>query len=102
MSKVVNPTNTTHSFDFEPRFKQTTTVDLHLTNESDSKEYEVANNTQELKNNLIKITFDYTFKESDKYQIKILEGEKVIYRGKLFATEQETQDFVITQSYLEY
>lgn len=102
MAKVVNPTNTTHQFDFQPRFSPIIALELYLKNEATNIETLVANTHEVLKNELLKITFDFTFQERNKFQIKIMEGTEVIYRGKLFATVQETQDFKITEGFITY
>lgn len=103
MAKVVNPNNTTHSFEFIPRFEAQSNT-LYLKNEATETETKIDSGIYEdQKNELVKITFDFDFVERDKYQICISDDDgEVVYRGKLFATEQKPQDFVITEGYIKY
>lgn len=90
--KVVKPTNTTHDITLVPRFETLNALTLLLYNETPKVETTVPNTHVIVDGNLT-ITFDFTFAENDRFQIKISEGTEVVYRGKLIATEQDPQEF---------
>lgn len=99
--KVVNPNSATHIIGIVPRYYGFEGAVLTLTNLA--KDYEsVVAHTELLVAGVLEITFDFTFEERDKYTFKLMEGTEVIYRGQLFATEQDTQDFDITVNYYSY
>ena len=50
----------------------------------------------------LQVEFDYTVAEGETFQIKIVNGTEIVYRGKLIATEQETQDYQITKDHYTY
>lgn len=99
--KVVLPADSEHTIIFIPRVYPTGALSFFLLNESDKVETLVPQ-TYVTTDGLIFLTFTFTFAERDKYQIRILEGTEVIYRGKLFATDQEPQEFRITTNFIEY
>lgn len=92
--KAVNPDDTTHSITLIPRFDTDELLTLILYNEVTKTESTV-NNTHKTVNGNIVITYDFTFSDKDKYQIKILDGDDVVYRGKIIATTQSVQEFMI-------
>lgn len=93
---VIDPTLTTHIVEFVPRFEPTGRLSIVLTNEFTSINTAPINDYY-INNRNISISFDHKFEEGDSYQIAINEGIKVVYRGLLYATEQETQDFQLTK-----
>ncbi len=99
--KVVLPIDTEQTFKFIPRTYPTGALTLYFKNEATKTETSVAN-SYTTTDGIIEITFTFDFAERDKYQIRILEGTDVIYRGKLFATAQTPQDFLITTGYITY
>lgn len=90
--KVVDPNDTTHSITLIPRFDTDELLTLILYNEVTKTETTVTNTHQTVNGNLV-ITYDFTYENKDRYQIKILEGNDIVYRGKIIATDQTTQDF---------
>ena len=64
-------------------------------NESTSLE-----NTFEIENGMLVVTFDYIFTDESSYNIAInyVNTSEVIYRGLILATVQDTQDYSLTQS----
>ncbi|HKK11862.1 MAG TPA: hypothetical protein VJ945_03465 [Flavobacteriaceae bacterium] len=99
--KVVLPADTTHNITLIPRFDTVNALTLSLYNEATKVSTTVSNSYLETDGNLV-ITFDFTFVEKDKYQIKILDGTDVLYRGKLIATTQEPQDYKLTDGRYTY
>lgn len=99
---VINPNNLTHTIRVVPRYYTTDTINLFLYNEATQ---ETSNPTATYSNADIytEITFDFTFTESDKHQIKILDSnDEVIYRGLSIATSQEPQEYLITKNAYYY
>jgi len=99
--KVVNPNNTTHIIGIIPRYYGFVDAVLTLSSLTDDKD-EVVAYTSVLTEGVLSITFDYDFTERDKYTVKLIEIDEVVWRGQIFATEQETQDFDITENYFTY
>lgn len=90
---VVNPALTTHTISLVPRTYDFTSIELFIRNESTGVETTVVTNLVRL-NRGLKCTFDYTFINGTNYEIKILNRDgDVLYRGKLFATTQNTQEY---------
>ena len=58
------------------------------------------NNTFEVEDGKVILTFDYTFTDESSYNITInyVNTSEVIYRGLILATTQDTQDYSLTQS----
>ena len=99
--KVVNPNDASHTIGVVPRYYGFTGAVLTLSNLAKDEE-EVVSHTELMVDGVVEIGFDFTFTERDKYTMKLTEGTEVIYRGQLFATDQETQDFDITVNYFTY
>lgn len=99
--KVVLPSDTSHSITFIPRYYPTGAISLTLINEVTKVETVVPNANSTL-DGITTIDFDFTFKERDKYNMKVTEGTNIVYRGDIFATEQTPQDFDITKGYITY
>lgn len=98
---VVSPSTTTHDITFIPRFYPDNSISVELKNEVDSVVSTPAN-TYFVKDGKMVVRFDYEFVENDKFQIKITESDGVVYRGKIFATSQESQSFKLTAGLYEY
>ena len=78
--KVVNPNETNHTIELIPRSYQEDVV-LDLYNEATRVETTVANISSFL-DGIFSISFDFTFAENDKYQIKISKDKEILYSGK--------------------
>ena len=55
-----------------------------------------------LNSGVLTIPFDLEVKESDRYTIKLTENDIVIFRDKVFCTDQSTQDYKITKNKFIY
>jgi hypothetical protein len=99
--KVLNPNNTTHEIDFIPRYYPIGSLVVNLYNEGKRTAENVAN-IYVVNDGIATISFDYTFLEGEKFQIKITEGLNVVYRGKITATSQDTQEFKATNNAYYY
>ena len=95
------PLNTTHEFNFIPRFMPSGLLTLELYNEA-TQQFQTIDNLYAYANGLATITFDLICAESQKFQLKILEGTDVIYRDKIFVTSQNTQEFKATKDHYYY
>ena len=99
--KIVDPGDTTHNITLIPRTETVNALTLVLYNEATKVSTTVAN-THVLRDGNLIITFDFTFANKDKYQIKISDGSEVIYRGKILATTQIPQDYKLTDGRYTY
>lgn len=108
--KIVNENNTTHEFKLVPRFYPTSTMTLTLKNESTQVEEEIPIDTIDiaLTNNYfvldgyLNLKFNYTFQDKDRFQFKLEEGKEIVFRGKIYATSEETQDYKQTNGVYTY
>lgn len=99
--KVVLPSETTHTIQLIPRFDPYTLLVLSLFKES-TRVTTTPANTYYMQNGYLYITFDSTFVEGEKYQIKIASGDDIVWRGKLLATEQVSQKYKLTNDLYFY
>lgn len=100
--KILQPSNTTHIIVLNPRFEPTTLLVLEFTNKETKEVVEVAN-TYTFISSVLTMTFDLDVLESEQYSIEIRQNSKVIYRGLAYCTEQEPQDYKLTNGiYKEY
>ena len=94
---VVSQNDTSHTIKVILRDPASVGVNLTLTNDI-TKVVSNVSSTFVAGNRDIKITFDFNFSESDSYSLYIKDdNSEVIYRDLLFATNQETQKFRLTE-----
>lgn len=98
---VINPNNTAHVIKFPPRFRPNGNLTLNLFNEA-LQTSENLDNEYMINDLTISMSFDLECVEGAKYQIKITEDDTVIFRGKLFATTQNTETFKATKDLYYY
>ena len=98
---VINPNDSTHTLNVIPRFDPSNDLVVQLYNEA-SKEVTTPSNTYNITNGKLNITFTFTFVDKDRHQIKVTEGNTVVYRGKLLTTTQTPQDFKLTNDLYYY
>lgn len=99
---VLNPNDTSHSITVIPRFAYSPELTLSLYSEEDRESVDVANTSTQL-DGFVTISFDYTFKENDKHQVKLTDSNgDVVYRGELFATSQNPQEYQQTKDLYYY
>lgn len=98
---VINPELLSHTLQVIPRFYPTDELVLTLYNEATQVE-----NTPSviylINNGVMSFSFDFTFAEGDRYQFKISESNNIVYRGKLIATTQETQNYLTDKNEYYY
>lgn len=103
--KVVLPSNTSHVIYLIPRFYTYDDLVLNLYNESTKEETDITllyGSSFNISDGYVSINFDHTFLEGDKYQLKITSDSDVVYRDKIFATEQTPQDYSQTSTQYYY
>jgi len=99
--KKVDPNDTTHLIAIIPRYYVDGEIDLFLYNELTQVETTLTP-IYVTQNGIMTLTFDFNFSENDKYQVKITDANGIIYRDKIFATSQITQDFKATNDLYFY
>jgi hypothetical protein len=90
--KVVNPNDTEHLIVIITRFAIIGTLVLFLYNEETQVIEEVAS-VSTTENGLTTLTFDYTFKEDQRFQMRVNDDVQIVYRDIIKSTSQNTQDF---------
>lgn len=97
---IVNPINTSHKIRIIPRW-EVYDFTLQLYNEILKENIVFVSNFSSC-DGYLDIYFDYNFTEGDSFQIKITDAAGgIAYRGKIFATEQDTQNYrVSTNAYI--
>lgn len=98
---VVNPNDTEHTIKLIPRYYPTDAITLSLFNEATQISENVDNTFTVTDGNLF-LTFEYTFTENQKFQIKLNEDDEIVYRGKLFSTTQDPQEYKLTNNVYYY
>jgi hypothetical protein len=101
MAKIVNPTQATHVIQVQGRFRTNEALTLYLTNELTRLTILTECIFVKLSNDRTQLTFDFTFKEGQRFSVLIKEELLVYYRGKLLATSQDTQEFKTTEGYIK-
>jgi len=99
--KILNPDNTTHIITLQPRFEPTAVLVVEFTNKV-SKVITIADDIYTYDKGVMNIMFDFTCLEGEQYFIKITKNETVIFRGSIFCTNQEPQDYKITKDKISY
>lgn len=95
---VVNTNNTSHLLKVTPRLFPCTDIEIHIT-DSFRSTVDVVSPTYWEDNNLLNISFDYSFEDESNYQIKITdENSEVVFRGEILSTSQNTQDYSLTSN----
>lgn len=99
--KVINPAVTVHEMVIVPRYYPSLALTLQLLEEA-TRVTTTPTVTYRITNGKLYITFTNTFLDKQKYQIKLLEGANVVYRGKIWVTTQTPQDFSLTEGVYVY
>lgn len=99
--KIVDFNNTNHTIRLVPRFYPSTTISVQLNNEVNGQSYATAC-TYVYENGFLDINFDFVFTSKDKFSFKLIENNNVVYRGKIFSTIEETQNYKQSTNLYEY
>jgi len=100
--KILPPTDATHEIVLIPRYYPSGALTFTLFDESSQEFTAEITNTYAINNGFLTITFDYDFTNGYKYQILIKESEEVVYRGKLFITDAEPNEYKQTTGLYYY
>jgi len=95
--KILNPIDTEHEIVFIPRFYFDGDVVLSLYNEESSvtTTYDLTPITID---GYVYINFEEAFINNSNFQIKITSDDEIVYRGKLFITDQtDLENYQITK-----
>lgn len=96
--KVLNPNNTNHTITLQPRFNPITDLVIELINEVTKVKHDLIN-TYTFFGGVLDMNFDFELmSENDRFTFKITENETVIYRGSIFCTSQDPQDYKLTEN----
>lgn len=90
---VVNPNLPTHSINIIPRYYPSDLIILVLYNQATQQEENLGADYV-LDNGILTFSFDFLFENNSKYQYKLIEDTEIVYRGKIIATTQETQNYL--------
>lgn len=98
---VLLPANTSHVIRFIPRFIPSADLIVQFYDET-LQTTETASNTYSYLDGIVTVEFDLDCTENQKFQLKISQSTDVVYRDKVFATSQDTQDFKATKDLYYY
>lgn len=94
--KVINPNETDHTLFLTPR-KYVTDATLWLRNELKNVETTTSVTCNEI-GGFLRLSFEKTVKEGESYELELLSlDNELLYRGKIYVTEKETQNYRLTQ-----
>lgn len=100
--KIVNPDNTSHSIRIITRYFFDGDFIFKIYNKSKKEELIVENYTYQLNDGFMDILFDFNFNDKDRFSFKLLDGSEILYRGMIYATAGETQDYKQSIGRYEY
>lgn len=99
--KVLLPSLSNHTITTEPRFFPSLVLNMQLKNEATGVFTDVIP-SYVTANGVTKFTFNLAGVEGDRYSVKMTEGTNVVYRCKMFFTQQTPQDYKITKGLYNY
>jgi hypothetical protein len=99
--KIIDPNNTTHDIRLIPRYYTDELIVLELTNEATNFKT-IVSNMYLITDGYLNIQFDFEFSNKDRYSFKLTDTNGVLYRGKIYATSEETQDYKQSTDRYEY
>lgn len=91
---VIDPNDTTHNITITPRYYNANANTFKITDEDTRLESTLVN-SKSISNGQATYTVDITTSEGKSYSVKIEDGSLVVWRGKIFVTEQTTQIYKI-------
>lgn len=98
---VVNPNNSTHTIKLIGRYNPVNPLAIDLYDE-DKRVTSVLSCSYDIIDGYLLIAFDYDFNDNQKAKITVLEGDIVVFRGKLIAITQDAQDYDPTDGIYTY
>ncbi len=107
--KIINPNDANHTVKLIARVKDVSTpLDFELYDESERVTESISSDTFSVINGYLIWEFasaDFstiTISSNSTYQLKVSDNSVVIYRGKVFATTQATQEYKLTEGLYSY
>ena len=105
--KIVNPNLATNEIKLIPRLDVSSTLNLELINEGTKETFNKIIFAYTYLNGILSFDLEHDFNEGESYSFKCytqdLGGdETVYYRGNIFATTQEAQDYQLTKDLYFY
>ena len=98
---VVNTQDTIHSIYILPRYYKslTSNIDVYFTNEDTRKDINHNLVSDYVDDGELIFKTDANFKENATYRVKIVDNDinEVVFRGKIFATKQNKQNYLINE-----
>jgi len=94
---VINPEATEHTITVIPRYYPTDAVTVSVYNEATQQTISL-DNTYEIVDGQMFVSFEFEVSENVNYQIAILEDSEVVYRDKIFTTSQVPQEYKLTNN----
>jgi hypothetical protein len=99
--KVISPNLSTQEITIIPRYYPQGVLNLYVTLEGGTTT-QLSNITYSVLNGLLTFTITGDYPENNKYYIELREDNTIVYRGKMFSTSQNTQDYKITKNTYAY
>lgn len=99
--KIVDFNDISHTIRIIPRYYPSDVLTIHLFNESIGETF-IENCTYTILDGYLDIMFTFDFINKDRFSFKIMENNNVVYRGKIFSTIEETQNYKQSTNLYEY
>jgi hypothetical protein len=93
--KIVYPNNTTHKIKLIPRFTPVGVCEFIIEGYTQVIDYQFLDG-------VFTFYFTFTFKNKDRFSFYIINQGEILYRGKIYATASETQNYKQTDEVYEY
>lgn len=100
--KVISPDNTTHIIDYIYRRELVGNPVFELTNETTKVSENLSATQITTIDGLSTMYFVKTVSNNEKYTMKVTDDDGVVYRCKVFVTNQDVQNFDKTKGFITY
>lgn len=94
---IINPADTTHTIEVIPRYMSIANAHTMFIKSDATRTIVTPSNTTSMAFGYITYIFDLVTTEGSGYDVKIVDDStsKIVWRGKMFATSQVTQNYKI-------
>ena len=93
--KIVDPNNEIHAINLLPRFTPFGVIELFINNESQEVIYI-------FEDGFLNFSFEKVFNNKDRVSFYLKNNNEILYRGKIYATSSDTQNYKQIESVYEY
>ena len=105
--KIVNPNLATNEIKLIPRLDVSSTLNLELINEGTKDTFNKIIFAYTYLNGILSFDLEHDFNEGESYSFKFYRfnfgsSDTIFYRGNIFATTQEAQDYQLTKDLYFY